>query len=1323
MGRSTLLAVPLLAAAAFGGWWVLGRDSQEAPTVPVDEATAPIEESAAVGTELQGGPKPMTAHKSAAASPYRVEGTVVDEKGKPVEDVTVRAHANGKLRDPDDTSTWGDAKTEDAGRKEIAAIDDPRTGDGSGDPTGKSDKDGRFAIQLAEAGTYEVFPLPLAGRSCAKAWANPSRMRPVAKVSLRLVPGSELSGRVVEADGKGVVALVSADVTITGSASWWQNTFAHPATATDASGAFVLSGLPDGKATLTVKVAGRGVFTGFTFATPVKEPVVLRLGGGGVLVGHVADSTGQIIAGADVTITTSALKAPPAGSPRTTTIRAKSQADGSYRAEGLVAGPVKRLVVVAAGYTSAQQTPPSARWSGAAARDDAETTLDVVLVRGGSVVGRALSKSDKDGEGPVADAEVFLLGPTGGSFQLPSTPRVTTVDRDGRFRFDDVPLGKYTLHARSPSHYVAADAGASGPRMSKRSFDMPMFNGGGPPPTTTLVLTKEGETFEKNLWMMKGVPVAGVVKGPDGTPIAGARVVGAADPFLQNAWQFGLQMQGPMTLATSGADGRFQIPGVQPGNQCVLTAQKPPFAGKPCKAFAVKAESPPTDVVLELEKGAAIVGRVLDAEGAPLSGANIGCWSQDGSGGQANETTGLDGTFRLDGLPAGSYQLNAWSNSGGSAQKALEPALTSGETREGVELRMIAQAKGVTLSGTVVDEEGNPVPQTQLSAQGANNTNAWVQTDADGAFTFQGLAQGKATITVQTMVQQDGGYVSYAGQESLENATFDAPSEGIRVVVKKKTTVTIAGRVRLPDGSPVPLCTLSTRAAQGADKGSGGGVVQYTAPMVMGPGGGGGEVVGGEFRREVAMKLPFDVVVSGARDAEGRPLNFKTSVTKLTEPSTTLEITLEGGQEIRGKVLGADDSPVVGAWVSAGSAGDRSAEDGSFKLIGLEGDEVSISVQPSGKYTAPAKPTKAKPGATDVVIRLEAGLSIAGRVFGPSGAPVTGNAWVQVMGGIGAGRNHFQAQVDDTGAFKVENLPRDGTYDVTVQVWNLDGRKGASAKPWSKSGVKAGTEDLVVRLEGGATIEGSVVDADGKPVAQCYVYAQAATPTGKNPQGANTDEQGRFTCGGLDADVTYVLRAQQWNGTNRTSLSVRAEAGATNVKLVFPQTTRLTGRLSGDGDKARFSVVARPSGPLAGEADTQVGQAQSVGDGSFALEVPADTLVDLYVSRSNDDRYGFVSGVRAGGGDVTVRLEAGRTIEGTIEDGEGNAVTQNVWVTASSDAWMGSAGYVDGSTGKFRMRGLPPGRYRLRAVTGVGKTSPAVEADAGATGVRLRLGG
>lgn len=1194
-------------------------------------------------------------------------------------------------------------------RRSFAEVDDPKSTENTNDPSATSDKEGKFEIPVTSFGGYSMTALPAGGRVGGWAWANLTRDKPVGHVTIKLLPGAPLAGRVVDVGDKGVASFVSAVWTVVPDEGN-QTIVNIPQVTSDASGAFTLAAVPDGKGTLSVRVAGRGTFGGFKVVTPTKEVVVLRIGGGGVVRGRVVDTAGQAVAAADVSISTSATRSVPDGSPRNALIRGKTGPDGTYRIEGLVPGAVKSVMVAAAGYVSLTQYAPAAKWSGTEVKDGVEATIDLVLFRGGSVKGRVFDKTEKDSSSPVANAEVFLLGaPSGTGGQ--AVPRVATVDKDGAFRFDEVPLGKYVLYARSPTHYVATglDGGPSlpGGRMIRTGGEA------NAPATSILVLSKDGETFEKNIFMLKGLPVSGIVKGPDGVAVEGAKVTsGSNDPFTNMSWQYGLQPQGAMVLATSGPDGRFQVPGLPPGDKVTLTAKKPPLAGKPSTPFKVSADAPTAEVTLELEKGGSIAGRVVDAEGKGVVGVNVQCWNQNGAG-NADSTTGAEGAFKLEGLGAGTYQLWCWSQTGGNAQKMLDPELKAGEDREGVELKLTAAAKTSKLSGTLVDEEGNPVPDRQLQAQGANGSNGWAQTDSDGSFTFYGLQAGKVTISSMTQTAE-----GYSTSEPLSTTTYDAPGEGIKVVVTKKTTTVVAGRVVLPDGSPCPLCFVTTKAAAGAKSAGGSGAVMAVPVNAYGGGGGGSEVVNGEFRREVATKPPFDLVVSNPRDAEGRPLNLRSKTTSITEASTSLEIKLEGGQELRGKVLAADGAPVTGAYVSAmGTASsDRTVEDGSFRLVGLEGDEVSIAVQPMGKYVAPAQPTKAKPGATDVLIRLEAGLAIAGRVVDAAGTAIT-NGYVQVMGTTGSNRRSFGAQLDATGAFRAENLPKDGVYDVMVQVWNPGG-KGVNYKPWSKSGVRAGTEDLLIRLEGGESMEGVVVDGDGKPVAGAWVGATSVAG-GKASSGANTDEQGRFTIGGLEPG-TQTVRAQQWNGTQRQSLPVRAEAGARDVRLVFPSTVKLLGRVVGDGDKQGFQVSVRLPGPINSDGNAQIAYAQSMADGTFSVDVPVDTLVDVAAMKQFDDRWGLASGVRGGGAEITVRVEVGKTIEGVLEDADGNPVTQNAWISATSESWLGT-GSLD-ATGKFKIRALAPGHYKLRVQNSMGgRNASTIEADAGATGVRFRI--
>ncbi len=735
----------------------------------------------------------------------------------------------------------------------------------------------------------------------------------------------------------------------------------------------------------------------------------------------------------------------------------------------------------------------------------------------------------------------------------------------------------------------------------------------------------------------------------------------------------------------------------------MLSAHKPPFASKWCTPFAVTEGESPPDVVLDVEQGGSISGRVVDADGRAAPGIDVSAWSQQG-GANDSVSSGPDGTFLLSGLGPGGQQLGAWSQAFGGVNRMLDPPLKPGETREGVELKLVLEVKTVSkLTGVLVEEDGTPVGERYLSAQGAHNSSAWTQTDADGAFTFRGLSEGKATLTLQTQ-SGDGNWVSAA----IPDATFDVPSSGARVVLpRKEPTTVVVGRVLLPHGALVPLCNVTALAAEAKATATSPAVASFSVS---------GEVIGGEFRREVPAGRAFELIVTGARDADGKPENVLASTTPVTTPAGPLVIRLLSGRSIRGRVLSADGKGIADATVNGSFGSVTSDEDGSFEILGVEADEVSLTVQPIGSYMTPPQPTIAKAGATDVVIRMDSGLAISGRVVDADGNPVeSGN--VRATPTVGS-RLSLHANLDEGGTFRIEHVPRDAVYDIVIRFWGAAG-KLSNHKSWTTSGVRSGTEDLVARVDGGEVIRGVVVDGEGQPVPSAWVNASPASGGGAT-QSAQSDESGRFAVGGLDPGP-YVLRASIWNGQQRTSLPASAETGERGVRIVMPNSVKLTGRILADGDKAGFSILVRLAGPLTVDSWPQVAQGQAAADGSFALDVPMDLFLDVQVSRANDDRFGYLGNVKGGTGDVSIALVEGRSIEGTAEDAVGQAVAGNTWVIAKSPTWYAWAA-VD-AAGAFRFRGLPAGAYRLR-MTPVARPNakPALlDTVAGSTGVRLRL--
>jgi hypothetical protein len=624
--------------------------------------------------------------------------------------------------------------------------------------------------------------------------------------------------------------------------------------------------------------------------------------------------------------------------------------------------------------------------------------------------------------------------------------------------------------------------------------------------------------------------------------------------------------------------------------------------------------------------------------------------------GWGSTTTGDDGAFRFEGVPATLVQLQSWDDAGGGqVTVAVEPALSPGERREGLDLRI---ARASWLRGVALDEAGNPLANTSLFVQGPQARE--VSTQDDGTFD---VAVAEGAYMIGRRLGRGWG---------LEGAgtAVTAPADGLRITVPARdpTTTLLGGRILAPDGSPIALVTL----------------VAAGTPL--------GEAIGGEFRREVAAKPPFDLVVSGPRGSRGEPLDWRSATVRIEKETLDLVVTLEPGFTLRGRVLDAAGAGVAGLAVGVGAATATTDADGRFRAVGLaSADEVPVIVSPS--RFAPPPPTVAKPGGGEVVVRLAPSGFVAGRLVG---LDAVSGASGYVTTSIGRG-----AQVDGDGAFRIVGLPAEGTVDLTANTWVGNGESGSPFAPATRTAVRIGTDDVVITLVRGVYVRGTVVDADGKPVSGGWM--QAAGPT---PATGRIQASGAFVLGAMSAG-SYQVTVFGPQG-NPIAGPIQLEAPADNVRIVTPRMRRIRGRVVGGviGEAYLQAVV---------EGAAPVGAQVTAGTGEFALDVASDGPFLLTVQAG--ERYGRLEGVRPGEA-VEVTLVLGLEIRGTV-DSESRAAT-GTWVEAKAAGWTSYA-EVD-RDGAFTLKGLPPGRYALAVMRGEnwqrGARSEAV--DAGATGVRLR---
>lgn len=1281
-----------LAALALGavGWLVLSGESGPGAGEPGVQATTT--EPRTAGPTLVGRDAVRPAAAPATAVPEQMlEGRVLDAAGKPVPDVPVTAR---KVRDayPEgDARRW---RWDPRGQLEQAASELA-----AGHPrrvppvaTVRSAADGTFRLSVPGFSEVELRAEPAPPLVGTHATLYVNERAPGAPTVLRVLVGSRLRGRVVDGQDRGVAASLAAHWFEEGRGTW----SAEPARSDAATGAFELAAVPAGKVSLDLIVPGRVRLSGRSVGTPTDEVIVIRVGDAAPLVtGQVTNLAGSAVPGATVSLSIQDASAP--GAPAEGLYAryvGVADADGRYTIHGAHGGRLTQAEVVAPGYLYASQQPPLAPWTGLELAAGKPASLDFVLYQGGVLTGRVVERGSA---APLAGATLRVMpSAVDGRITRPSNLTATS-DAQGRFRVEGLPVGRNVVLVHHDGWWFPPLEAVA---RSQGSGSMIVWDGSptGPPAELLVFVQAEGQAVERTFELVRGLAVRGRVVNEKGAPVEGAEVRARNLGLGQAGWQWGVQADMiPPVVATSGRDGAFEVAGLPPRPAWVLQARKAPRQGEPCEPFALAAGATTPEVVLRLVPGATLAGRVVDADGRPVAGAPVSAWPQTDEGfpESRSATTGEDGAWRLEGLPAGTIGLNANPPSGGgNAVYRQVDGLAPGETREGLELRLAASR---TVSGVLVDESGAPQRGKALTFVGRGGGHlGQVFSGADGTFSCSSITEEQVRIL--------GG--SWENQNELTSVR--APVSDLRLIWKEPPLQVIEGTVVDDKGRPVPVCQVGVRSTSG--RGPESEVTYAGGPQ-------GATVVNGWFRRTARGRAPFTVGVSGAQDGDGRPLNLRPRQVTVPEAGgPPLTIALEPGLTLTGRVLTPEGQGLAGVTVTGGSSSATTDAEGAFTLGGLTEGALKLQVRPPKPYVG-VNDVATEAGATDLVVRLVAGLAVAGVVEGPDGRPLS-SGWVSASWPAAAGRagGNGGATVSSDGRFRVEGLPEDAVVQLQVQIWSGN---DATYPPKTVKDVRAGTVDLVVRMSPGAVVEGVVVTADGTPYpGGGTVMARAEGVDNSSGWGAEVQSDGTFRLGGVAPGRVRIQVHRNDGGPAPEPVAV--DAPARGVRVVLPASTPVRGRLAGAGaDAAKFSVRAWVSTSPGRRSRS----ARVAPDGTFTLEgLTPDVDWTLFAIAADDDRYALHGPVRGGASDVVLELTAGRSIEGSVTGADGGPPPPNTFVSARASGGSAALGGRVDERGQFRLRGLPPGRYTITAQSQDGMQQ-AVEADVqdGARGVRLQL--
>lgn len=414
----------------------------------------------------------------------------------------------------------------------------------------------------------------------------------------------------------------------------------------------------------------------------------------------------------------------------------ETAADGSWLFEGLPAGDyLLEVVDWDTDYIRAwwDGTPSGSPWEEnavafAVADDQLRGGLDLALVEGGSISGRVVRRSDGAPVGPG------LL--------------VTTDDGSGNHYFwsETDAAGAYTIHGLPDGGwYVWVCWQLEELDLVCQFWDHQSLSWNASPVPVAGAAKVVGVDFD----LVSGAKVRGkVVSAVDGSPVAGTYF--NVYPVDSNG--------GYYDTITDG-NGEAEIRGITAATYYASASSGSGYVGDYWKDengetihFPLAEGEVKEGIVLRLQPGGSVSGRVLDAAGNPVPEAEVELLGLNGEWLGYSAATAADGSYTLDSAPAGDWL--AWAHEWDHVAQFYDQAIfganatpvrvVANETTTGIDFRLAPSGR---ISGRVVDAAtGAPAAGVEMVAFFSEDLwmpAAWTETAADGTYSIPSVIPGQ----------------------------------------------------------------------------------------------------------------------------------------------------------------------------------------------------------------------------------------------------------------------------------------------------------------------------------------------------------------------------------------------------------------------------------------------------------------------------------------------------------------------------------------------------------------------------------------------------
>jgi len=715
-------------------------------------------------------------------------------------------------------------------------------------------------------------------------------------------------------------------------------------------------------------------------------------------------------------------------------------------------------------------------------------------------------------------------------------------------------------------------------------------------------LTPLEAELKSSLW------VEGKVRFPDGAPPDEKIVIEARGKKFSNDALHSVEV---------GRDGAYRVafaPGTRTG-WLRLKGRYSYLSEDQKVRLPAKGAAALEPIELAPRLGGCIRGRVTlplgtSSQGTGLAGTQVNVWRMMfNPGDEVDERRnlageiGADERFEIGGVPGKSgWSLMIDADAFTRAQKndvKVEPG-------KSVDVE-IPLRTGARLSGQVVDEAGQPLAEATFSYQApdAPGGDGWTnyhgkKTAADGNFDLRGTPTAKGTLSVEKE-----GFVPE--RTEFASLTEGGGQQGLRVVLRRGNA--IAGVVRWPDGKPVEGATVTL--AFSPEKPD-----ESTSFMIFG-----GNAQTTKSDGEGKFRFTGLGRGSGTVAAEAKAPKEKSGT-----PAKAIE-------------AAAEEKPDVAA--------PEQAEDKPSK--------PAPKSSRARKWTAIVEDVQA--GTEGVVLAIDAGYSIQGRVVNSAGEPLKEflvraepvekdrQEWAPIRGAI-SGR--FS---DDDGRFTLEGL-HEGEWMLRAEAKNTPACSPQQIRVPGQSSV------LTLTLASGCTVSGTVVDPKGKPVRSARVRADPERDessrfvfNGNKKFSASSDAEGRFEITGIPPGPMKLLAtSDEWAAPEPQTLDLAPGQKREQLQIVLRTPGRIVGLVL---DLAGRTDAGRPISLSGGDGGGWQ-QTTSDANGRFAFEKLSPGEYRVY-TQAKQEEYAAAAGDQSR--QSRVWQEQQRTARTTVREGATTEIT------------------------------------------------------------------